>query len=73
MPKWWKAIIGTSADPINWRIYAALRGDEFTWDELAEHCDTEHIAGYECHGVSNYLKLDCMFNTFFRLTYIKKT
>ena len=26
----WQAIIWTNADPIPWRIYAALAGDEYT-------------------------------------------
>ena len=36
MPNRWQAIIWTNADPIHWRIYVALRGDELRiykyWD-----------------------------------------
>ena len=37
-PNRWQAIIWTNADPINWRIYATLGGDELTQMFIVSAC-----------------------------------
>ena len=39
-PNRWQAIIWTNADPINWRIYATLGGDELTQMFIVSVCES---------------------------------
>ena len=39
-PNTWQAIIWTNADPINWRIYATLGGDELTQMFIVSVCES---------------------------------
>ena len=39
-PNRWQAIIWTNADPINWRIYATLGGDELIQMFIVSVCES---------------------------------
>ena len=42
----WQAIIWTNADPIHWRIYAALGGDELMTMMLDQFTDMKFLSDY---------------------------